>query len=110
MERLLTITDAAKQIGITEAAVRQAILKGRIPSVTKYGRKLVAAATVNDYKVTARKRMPDRSQALDWSLYSNPPIAEFEAGMRDLCVVQRPLPFLADVDMAAEAIYYAETD
>jgi excisionase family DNA binding protein len=46
----LTIQEASGFLGISEGAVRIAILEKRLPFVTKYGRKLIKQSDVDAYK------------------------------------------------------------
>lgn len=47
---LLTVQDAAIELGITEVSVRSALNRQRLPYVEKYGRKLIACADLAVYK------------------------------------------------------------
>jgi excisionase family DNA binding protein len=49
-ENLLTIEDAAAQIGVTVSAIRNATLEGRLPFVRLFGRKLIQADALAEYK------------------------------------------------------------
>jgi excisionase family DNA binding protein len=46
----LTVQDAAAALTVSESAIRNALLDGRLPFVTKYGRKLISRAEVEAYK------------------------------------------------------------
>ncbi len=53
-EELLTVQDAARELDVTDGAVRLAILKGRLQSTMKYGRKLIMRADIEEYKRRTR--------------------------------------------------------
>ena len=55
----LTITQAAESLSVSDAAIRKAILKGRLPSIELFGRKLVSRLDVNEYRERTR---PDGSK------------------------------------------------
>ncbi len=52
MERpeILTVVQAAHELGVTAAAVRLAIYDNRLPSQEFYGRKLIARPDLNAYR------------------------------------------------------------
>lgn len=45
-----TIQEAALEIGVTETAIRNATLEGRLPFERKYGRKLITPSELLAYK------------------------------------------------------------
>jgi predicted DNA-binding transcriptional regulator AlpA len=47
---LLTVPEVARELGITQGAIRIAIYERRLPSLEKYGRRLVARPDLNHYK------------------------------------------------------------
>ena len=49
-ETLLTVKEAAERLGVTESAVRNATLDGRLPFVIKFGRKLVETKELEAYR------------------------------------------------------------
>lgn len=49
-DTLLTVQEAAKKIGVSESAIRNATLDGRLPSVWRYGRKLIDAGELEAYR------------------------------------------------------------
>ena len=49
-ENLLTMEDAAAKIGVTVSAIRNATLEGRLPFVRLFGRKLIEAEALAEYK------------------------------------------------------------
>jgi len=49
-DTLLTVQEAAASLGVTDGAVRLALSQGRLPSVEKYGRKLVAWPDLDVYR------------------------------------------------------------
>lgn len=58
MERpeILTVVQAANELGVTAAAVRLAIYDNRLPSREFYGRKLIARPDLNAYR---QRTQPD---------------------------------------------------
>lgn len=56
VEELLTVREAAGALGVSESAVRNATLEGRLGFVVKYGRKLIARADVDEYR---RRTQPE---------------------------------------------------
>ena len=52
-DTLLTVKEAADQIGVSESAVRNATLEGRLPFVRMYGRKLIKPADLAAYQERA---------------------------------------------------------
>lgn len=55
-ETLLTVQQAAANLGVTDGAVRLALSQGRLSSVEKFGRKLIERADLDAYK---RRTQPD---------------------------------------------------
>jgi len=53
-DTLLTVQEAAASLGVTDGAVRLALSQGRLPSVEKYGRKLVAWPDLDVYRQRTR--------------------------------------------------------
>ena len=53
---MLTVREAAGALGVSESAVRNATLEGRLGFVVKYGRKLIARADVDEYR---RRTQPE---------------------------------------------------
>lgn len=49
-ETLLTVKEAAQRIGISESAIRNATLDGRLAYVVKFGRKLVEKEALDEYQ------------------------------------------------------------
>jgi len=49
-EDYMTVQEAARDLGVTDAAVRAAILKGRLDAVALFGRKLVPRNALASYK------------------------------------------------------------
>jgi len=49
-ETFLTVREAADALGVSESAVRNATLEGRLPSVQRFGRKLIDAAALEEYR------------------------------------------------------------
>ena len=47
---LLTVQEAAAQMGVTEGAIRLALSQSRLAYVEKYGRKLITRADLDAYK------------------------------------------------------------
>jgi excisionase family DNA binding protein len=47
---LLTVQEAAAQIGVTEAAIRTATLNGRLPFVRKHGRSWIEPSELRTYQ------------------------------------------------------------
>jgi excisionase family DNA binding protein len=52
-DTLLTVKEAAEHIGVSESAVRNATLEGRLPFVRMYGRKLIKVADLTAYQERA---------------------------------------------------------
>ena len=59
---MLTVQEAAREAGITETAIRSAILRGRLPHVEKYGRKLINRQDFDKYRETAKPGRPAGSR------------------------------------------------
>jgi excisionase family DNA binding protein len=55
-ETLLTVTEAAAQLGVSQSAIRNATLDGRLASTVRYGRKLIATGDLEAYR---RRSQPD---------------------------------------------------
>ena len=53
-EDYLTIQEAATELQVSDAAIRAAILEGRLPHVEKYGRKLISRADLDAYRQRTR--------------------------------------------------------
>ena len=49
-ETLFTVREAAAKIGVSESAIRNATLQGRLPFVVKFGRKLIEQEALADYQ------------------------------------------------------------
>jgi excisionase family DNA binding protein len=49
-EQYLTVQEAAESLTVTESAVRQAILDGRLLATEKYGRKVIHRTEVEAYR------------------------------------------------------------
>jgi excisionase family DNA binding protein len=47
---LLTVQESAAQIGVSETAIRNATLEGRLPFVRLYGRKLIEPVALEAYR------------------------------------------------------------
>jgi hypothetical protein len=62
---MLTIQDAAREAGTTEDAVRKAILRGRLPVVLKYGRKLITRAAFETYRQGAQRGRPRKQSTAE---------------------------------------------
>lgn len=52
-ETFLTVKDAAVKIGVSESAIRNATLEGRLPFTRMYGRKLIAPDDLEAYRQRA---------------------------------------------------------
>lgn len=50
-EELLTVGEAAAQIAVTESAIRNATIGGRLPFVRKYGRNLIRPVELHAYQI-----------------------------------------------------------
>jgi len=57
---LLTVQDAARRIGVSESAIRNATLEGRLPFVRMYGRKLIDPTELGAYQ---QRTQPDGVKA-----------------------------------------------
>ena len=49
-EKLLTVQEAASEIGVSQSAIRNATLQGRLPFVAKFGRKLIERDALAAYQ------------------------------------------------------------
>lgn len=49
-EALFTVREAAAKIGVSESAIRNATLEGRLPFVVKFGRKLIEQNVLAAYQ------------------------------------------------------------
>jgi len=61
-ETLLTVQDAAKRLGVGETAIRNALLRGRLPYQVQYGRKLIRLADLETYRQKARPGRPKKQE------------------------------------------------
>jgi len=57
-ETFLTIQEAAQRLGVSESAIRNATLQGRLPFTKKYGRKLVSVQDLEAYRERAHGNEP----------------------------------------------------
>lgn len=55
MEDLLTVKEAAAEIGISESSVWQAIREDRLPCSTKWGRKVISRTDALTYKTRTQQ-------------------------------------------------------
>lgn len=55
-DALLTVHEAAEKIGVSDSAIRNATLDGRLPFVVKFGRKLIERDALIEYQ---RRTQPD---------------------------------------------------
>lgn len=55
-DALLTVHEAAEKIGVSDSAIRNATLEGRLPFVVKFGRKLIEQDALIEYQ---RRTQPD---------------------------------------------------
>lgn len=53
-ETFLTVQEAATSLGVSESAIRNATLEGRLPFVRRYGRKLIDKADLAAYEARTR--------------------------------------------------------
>lgn len=53
---LYTVRETATKIGVTESAIRNATLQGRLAFIVRYGRKLISEADLQDYQ---RRTQPE---------------------------------------------------
>lgn len=49
-EALFTVREAAAKVGVSESAIRNATLQGRLPFVVKFGRKLIEQEAMMTYQ------------------------------------------------------------
>ena len=49
-EKLMTMNEAAAQIGVSLSAIRNATQEGRLPFVNAFGRKLIERAALAEYQ------------------------------------------------------------
>lgn len=49
-ETLFTVREAAERIGVTQSAIRNATLQGRLPFLVKFGRKLIERDALAAYQ------------------------------------------------------------
>jgi hypothetical protein len=61
-EELLTVQEAAVRAGLGETAIRNAILRGRLPEVLRYGRKLIRASDLETYQRNAKPGRPKKER------------------------------------------------
>ena len=54
----LTVQQAAARLRVGETAIRNAILRGRLPSLEMFGRKLIAKADLEAYQQNAKPGRP----------------------------------------------------
>ncbi len=47
---MLTVQDAALELGVTDGTIRTALSEGRLPFVEKYGRKLIIRTNLEIYR------------------------------------------------------------
>jgi excisionase family DNA binding protein len=59
-EKLLTVQEAAKQLGVGDSAIRNAVQRGKLAYVEMYGRKLLRESDLQAYKATARPGRPPK--------------------------------------------------
>lgn len=59
-ETLLTVQEAALRIGVSESAIRNAMLQGRLPFVAMFGRKLIEQEALSTYQ---RRTQPGGAKA-----------------------------------------------
>lgn len=59
-DELLTVQEAAEWLGVGDTAVRNAMLRGRLPFVRRYGRKLIALPELAAYKERTRPGRPPK--------------------------------------------------
>lgn len=57
-ETFLTIQEAARALGVSDSAIRNATLQGRLNFTMKYGRKLIAQADLDAYRERAHGSDP----------------------------------------------------
>lgn len=62
-EILLTVQEAAKETGMSETGLRNAINRGSLPFVEKYGRKLIRAEDLANYRATVKMGRPRKLDA-----------------------------------------------
>jgi hypothetical protein len=55
---LLTVQDAARESGLTEDAIRKALLRKALPFVVLYGRKLIRREDWNAYRHNLKRGRP----------------------------------------------------
>lgn len=60
-EIFFTVQEAAERIGVTANAIRNATLDGRLPFEQKYGRKVIAAAELEAYRLRSQPEGEKRS-------------------------------------------------
>jgi excisionase family DNA binding protein len=53
-EKLITVPEAAERLGVTQAAVRNAIHDGRIVSTSLYGKRLIAPSDLEAYRLRSQ--------------------------------------------------------
>jgi hypothetical protein len=58
---LMTIQEAAKEADLTEAAIRNAIYRGKLSTVEKYGRKLIQRPDFEAYRQASKMGRPSGS-------------------------------------------------
>lgn len=53
-EDMLTVQEAAGELGVDDSAIRRAVLQNRLPCIIKYGRKLITRAALEAYRARTR--------------------------------------------------------
>ncbi len=68
-EKYMTVADASKVLGISEATTRRYINKGLIPAIRIYGKFLIdslnLSKTIDDYSITAKEAAEISGYSLD---------------------------------------------
>lgn len=57
---MITVQQAAERAGVSETAIRSALLRKRLPFVLMYGRKLIRTSDFEAYRLTARPGRPHK--------------------------------------------------
>lgn len=59
---MLTVTEASRESGITQGAIRNAIYRGRLPATLHYGRQLIRRKDFEEYRQTAKVGRPVKDE------------------------------------------------
>ena len=64
-ENMLTVTEAAEQANVTQAAIRNAIYRGKLPAKQIYGRLLIERGEFEKYRSETKMGRPKQTPTED---------------------------------------------